>query len=118
MACLRSGEAEAVALVEDVARTVASAAHAAGVVHGDLKPQNILVTPDGRCVVLDFGVASLLDETGRAGTGQAAGTLAYLAPECLAAARTAASDVYALGAVLFELVTVGRRSSRRPRRRS
>jgi formylglycine-generating enzyme required for sulfatase activity len=98
------GEAEAVAIVEDVARTVA-AAHAAGIVHGDLKPQNVLVAGNGSCVVLDFGVSRFLDESQRAGSGRTAGTLGYLAPERFSRDPDAASDVYALGAVLFELVT-------------
>src|SRR5262249_24354323 len=51
---------DAVRMVAEVARIV-EAAHAAGVVHGDLKPHNIVVTGSGRCVVLDFGVSQLLD---------------------------------------------------------
>jgi formylglycine-generating enzyme required for sulfatase activity len=98
-----ANEAEAAALAEDVARVVA-AAHGVGVVHGDLKPANILVTPEGRCAVLDFGVARFLDAAEAGAPSRLAGTLAYLAPECLAAPGGVAADVYALGAVLFQML--------------
>ena len=95
--------AEAIRIVAEVARIV-EAAHGAGVVHGDLSPQNLVVTPDGRCVVLDFGVSLLLDET-HPDSAIHGGTLPYLAPERLHQRPDAKSDVYGLGAVLFELVT-------------
>lgn len=97
-------ESDAVRIAEDVAGIIA-AAHAIGVVHGDLKPANVVATSGGRCVVLDFGVARLLDEPSGSRQSRLAGTLPYLAPECLAAAPDARADVYGLGAVLFELVS-------------
>ncbi len=84
------------------------AAHAQGVVHGDLKPSNLMLEPGGQVRVLDFGVARLVDPLATMTQGDAlasAGTLAYMAPEQLRGQRASvASDVYALGLVLFELL--------------
>lgn len=82
-------------------------AHANLVVHGDIKPDNILVTADGQPKLLDFGIARLL-ETGQATSGLtvALSTPAYAAPEQLAGKRaTIATDVYALGALLYEVLS-------------
>jgi len=80
-----------------------SCAHRAGVVHRDVKPANILLSDDGRVLVTDFGIAKVLDEPDLTRTSQLLGTVKYLAPEQVeggpADART---DVYALGAVLYE----------------
>ena len=86
-----------------------TAIHGARKLHRDLKPNNVLVTPEGRVVVLDFGLAG---ETEPGGAGQTlvddsvSGTPAYMSPE-QAAGRpaTAASDLYALGVMLFEALT-------------
>jgi serine/threonine-protein kinase len=105
-------EAEALTLGVLLADAL-EAAHAQGVVHRDIKPGNIMVTPRGEVKVLDFGLAKLL---GPAAAGAAteeitrssriAGTLSYMAPEQLVAAEIdPRTDVYALGVVLYRMVT-------------
>ena len=105
-------EKEAVALGTQIAAALEDA-HEQGVVHRDLKPGNIMVTPKRQVKVLDFGLAKILRVEGDsyatesfAQTDNLAGTLPYMAPEQLrgepADART---DIHALGAVLFEIVT-------------
>jgi len=85
------------------------AAHEAGVVHRDVKPANILVTPDGTVKLTDFGIARAVDGAGQTLTGEVLGTPHYLSPEqALGEAATGASDLYALGIVAHELLT-GRR---------
>jgi hypothetical protein len=81
------------------------AVHAAGKVHRDLKPSNVRVRPDGRLVVLDFGlVLDQLDPL-RTGAGLAIGTPAYMAPEQVTGRGVRASDWYAVGVMLFEALT-------------
>ncbi len=78
--------------------------HRAGMVHGDLKPANVLVLPTGRPIVLDFGLArGVAVETEVTQSGGIAGTLAFMAPECLLGAPpTVQSDLYAVGVMAYE----------------
>ncbi|MCA9303841.1 MAG: protein kinase, partial [Phycisphaerales bacterium] len=87
-------------------------AHERGIIHRDLKPENILVEKDGQPKILDFGIARFVGDSTLAATtmtreGQILGTLAYMAPEQLAGNPdliTARSDVYAIGAIMYELL--------------
>jgi len=103
--------------VLDVAAEVLAAlaaAHEHGVIHRDLKPDNLFVTRGGRVKVLDFGLARLLDDVPgqhQTRTGVALGTLAYMAPEQALGRRAEVdgrADLFALGATLFRLIS-GRR---------
>ena len=81
-------------------------AHRAGLVHRDIKPQNVLIRDDGTVKIVDFGIARSAQGTQLTETGSVLGTAAYLAPEQAAGEEvTAATDVYALGVVLYEMVT-------------
>jgi len=78
--------------------------HAAGIVHRDIKPANVLMAPDGRARLTDFGVAQPPDATELTGTGLVIGTLRYLAPEVVAGhPATVRSDLFALGRLLREV---------------
>ncbi len=103
----RISVAEAVRAAQDVARAL-QCAHTAGIVHRDVKPSNIRIVPDGRAVLLDFGLAQGDDWRSLTETGQFRGTPHYAAPEQIEASLGPVderSDIYSLGATLYECVT-------------
>src|ERR671928_489685 len=95
---------EALDVLEPVLDALA-AAHAAGIVHRDVKPENVLLTDDGRVKVADFGLARAASSVAST-SGVLMGTAAYLAPELIAhGVADARADVYAVGMMLFEMLT-------------
>ncbi|WP_244927565.1 Stk1 family PASTA domain-containing Ser/Thr kinase [Nocardioides sp. W7] len=97
----------ALALLEPVLSALA-AAHRAGLVHRDVKPENVLIADDGRVKVADFGLAKAVstDTQHTATGGVLIGTVSYLAPELVVDGRAdARADVYAAGVLLYELLT-------------
>jgi tRNA A-37 threonylcarbamoyl transferase component Bud32 len=96
---------EALELVIQVGRALAFA-HSSGLVHRDVKPQNVLLNGDGQVKVTDFGIARSLGVDGVTQTGTVLGTSNYIAPEQASGKQVDAhTDVYSLGVVLFELLT-------------
>jgi serine/threonine-protein kinase len=88
-----------------VAQTAAALhqAHLAGLVHRDIKPGNLLITPDGTVKITDFGIARLADQVPLTATGQVMGTVQYLAPEQAGGKPASpATDLYSLGIVAYE----------------
>ncbi|HEX4964995.1 MAG TPA: protein kinase [Thermoanaerobaculia bacterium] len=97
--------AEAVDVAAQIAAGLA-AAHAKGIVHRDVKPANVIVAPDGRVKIVDFGIAKLPDQSRLTRDGTAVGTAGYMAPEQIRGDTIdARTDVWALGVVLYEMVT-------------
>ncbi|WP_067646393.1 serine/threonine-protein kinase [Nocardia harenae] len=94
----------AVAVIAQVARAL-DCAHAAGLVHRDVKPSNIVVRPDGFAVLIDFGIAHGVGHTQMTTAGMAIGTWAYMAPERFSGHADARADVYALACVFYECLT-------------
>jgi serine/threonine protein kinase len=101
-------EREAARIALDLADVLA-AAHAAGIVHRDVKPGNVLLGDDGRVRLLDFGIARTELPLELTGSGTAIGTLPYMAPEQLTGSNPAPSaDVFALGVVTYEMLAGAR----------
>lgn len=87
-------------------------AHQAGLVHRDVKPGNLLITPDGTVKITDFGIARVTDQVPLTATGQVMGTVQYLAPEQASGKPASPStDIYSLGIVAYEALS-GRRPFR------
>ncbi|WP_448808020.1 serine/threonine-protein kinase [Agromyces bauzanensis] len=98
-------------VLDIVAQTAGAlqAAHAAGLVHRDIKPGNLLITPDGRVKITDFGIARIADQVPLTATGQVMGTVQYLSPEQASGhPASPTTDIYSLGIVAYEALA-GRR---------
>src|SRR3954449_8217024 len=96
---------QAVSILRQVAGAL-DHAHQAGVVHRDVKPANILISPDGKTKLVDLGIATASERTQITAVGTVLGTPSYMAPEQLeGGAITKGVDLYALGAVAFELLS-------------
>ena len=96
---------QAVAVAVDVCRAL-EAAHARGLIHRDIKPGNVMLLPDGRVKVVDFGIARAAGSDTLTGTGVVLGSTAYLAPEQASGQPVdERADLYALGCVLYEMLT-------------
>ena len=96
---------QALNIVQQMAQGIGYA-HQRGLVHRDIKPGNILITPNGKVKVADFGIAKALASAGLTEPGVVWGTTAYLSPEQVRGEQaTPASDVYAMGIVLYEILS-------------
>ncbi|MBI2901463.1 MAG: protein kinase [Planctomycetes bacterium] len=106
LAAAKLSAAERVRAATTVAEAVAFA-HGRGIIHRDLKPANVMVDRHGRVFVMDFGLAKevAVDAPSLTGTNAVLGTPNYMAPEQARGKATAQSDVYSIGAILYELVT-------------
>ena len=101
----RDGQLSTDKTLDIVAQTSAAlqAAHSAGLVHRDIKPGNLLITPDGRVKITDFGIARIADQVPLTATGQVMGTVQYLSPEQASGhPASPATDTYSLGIVAYE----------------
>src|ERR687887_2671313 len=97
--------AEAVAYAIEIGRAL-SCAHSHRFVHRDVKPQNVLIDPEGRAKVTDFGIARSLEAQGLTAAGRVLGTTDYVSPEqALGDPVTPQSDIYSLGICLYEMLT-------------
>jgi serine/threonine-protein kinase len=105
---IRLSGVEVLSIMEQTARAL-HAAHEDGLVHRDVKPGNLLITPSGKVKITDFGIARVADQVALTATGQVMGTVQYLAPEQATGKQaTPSTDIYSLGIVAYEALT-GRR---------
>jgi len=96
---------EAVELMQQVCRAL-EAAHTLGIIHRDLKPQNIMLDQSGRILVMDFGLARMVEGDGMTQTGALVGTMEYMSPEqALGKDLDQRSDLFSMGLILYELLT-------------
>jgi tetratricopeptide (TPR) repeat protein/predicted Ser/Thr protein kinase len=96
---------EAVEIIQQVCHAL-EAAHSVGVIHRDLKPQNIMRDKSGRILVMDFGMARTVEGDGMTQSGALVGTMEYMSPEqALAGNLDQRSDLFAVGLILYELLT-------------
>ncbi len=96
---------ETAGIIEQVCLAL-EAAHAEGVVHRDLKPQNIMIDKQGKAAVMDFGIARSMEPGGMTQTGMLVGTPDYMSPEQVMGEHVdARSDLFTLGVILYELLT-------------
>ncbi len=96
---------EAVEIMQQVCRAL-EAAHTVGVIHRDLKPQNIMRDKTGRILVMDFGLARTLEGDGMTQSGALVGTMEYMSPEqALGKPLDQRSDIFALGLIFYEMLT-------------
>jgi eukaryotic-like serine/threonine-protein kinase len=101
----RIGFDECVPIIEQVCLAL-EAAHSEGVVHRDLKPQNIMIDKQGRASVMDFGIARSVEAGGMTMTGMVVGTPEYMSPEQVMGERVdVRSDLFTLGVIMYELFT-------------
>jgi serine/threonine-protein kinase len=96
---------EAIAYAIEISRAL-GCAHSHQIVHRDVKPQNVLIDPEGSAKVTDFGIARTLDQDGLTADGRVLGTTDYVSPEqALGHDVNGQSDIYSLGVVLYEMLT-------------
>jgi serine/threonine protein kinase len=105
---IKLSEIEVLSIIEQTAKAL-HAAHEDGLVHRDIKPGNLLITPSGKVKITDFGIARVADQVALTATGQVMGTVQYLSPEqATGKPATPSTDIYSLGIVAYEALT-GRR---------
>jgi len=96
---------DAVTMIREIARALESA-HSEGVIHRDLKPQNIMIEGDQHVVVMDFGIAGSAESSGATQTGSLLGTPDYMSPEQARMEEVdARSDIFSLGLIFYEMLT-------------